>query len=305
MKGNFRYMSIYYIDRKTGNKVLEKVEGNRVLKWLYESKVGLNALELIVKRKIPTIVYGRMQDLYISSKKIHKFIKNQEINTAEIEGEISQFKTFNDFFTRKLKQTARPITFDKDEFASPADGRVFAYENIDINSLVQIKGITYSLAELLGDKSLSECYDGGVCIVVRLSPVDYHRFHYPDEGLVISQKKIKGSFYSVNPIALKKIINLYVQNKREYTIFKSKNFSDLVLMEIGATCVGSIIQHHSEGYSASKGEEKGFFKFGGSTVMVFAQKNQLEIDEDIISNTKLGFETKVNMGEKIASKKYY
>lgn len=295
-------MPLYYIDRMTGEKTLEKIEGDRCLKWLYGTQVGGTTLELIIKRKIPTVVYGKYQDTKHSRKKIKKMIMKHKMDSSEFEKEIISYTSFNDFFARKLKPEARPIDEANNVLISPADGRVLAYENIQMNEVIQVKGLTYTLSDLFQDNALSNKYQEGVCVIVRLSPVDYHRFHYPDSGKVIGQRQIKGHFYSVNPIALKEIIDLYVKNKREYTIFDSEHFGQIVMMEVGATCVGSIIQHHEKGFYARKGLEKGYFKFGGSTVMLFFEKEMVKIDSDIITNTLKGFETKVKMGEKIGLK---
>jgi phosphatidylserine decarboxylase len=149
---------------------------------------------------------------------------------------------------------------------------------------------------------LAEEYDKGVCIVVRLCPADYDRFHFPDSGIPKGVRKINGMYYSVNPIALQEIAKIYCQNKREITFFESDHFDKIAYIEVGATCVGSIIQTYTKEEVVNKGEEKGYFKFGGSTVVLFLKKGQVKIDEDILKNTQKGIETKVNMGECIGKK---
>ncbi|MBF8983394.1 phosphatidylserine decarboxylase [Lutibacter sp. B2] len=296
-------MKIYYIDRKNGLEKLEKVAGDQVLKWIYHSKTGMGLLEMIIKRKIFSSVYGKLQDFSYSKRKIKSFVKDIEIDMGEAEREnISDYKHFNDFFIRKLKKEARPISREESDFISPADGRIFAYENIDINKVIQVKGFEYKLEELFADTNLAKKYTNGTCIVIRLCPADYHRFHFPDSGIAKEVKKISGKYYSVNPIALKEIVNLYCRNKREITVFNSEHFGDMIFVEVGATCVGSIIQTYEVDQPIEKGAEKGYFKFGGSTVILFIEKGKLKVDEDIIINTKNGIETKVNMGETIAKK---
>jgi len=145
-------------------------------------------------------------------------------------------------------------------------------------------------------------YNGGTCLIFRLCPTDYHRFHFIDDGVCSNTTKIKGHYYSVNPIALKSINKLFCQNKREWSIFHSDNFGDVIYMEVGATCVGSIIQSYSPNSKIKKGTEKGYFKFGGSTVILFFKKDTIKIDEDLLHQTQLGFETSVFMGEKIGLK---
>ncbi|SDK94891.1 phosphatidylserine decarboxylase [Natronincola ferrireducens] len=296
-------MEIYYIDRKTGEKKRETVAGDKYLRWMYETKTGTNLLEAIIKRKLFSTIYGKIQDLSLSRRKISDFIKNLEIDMTEAEYEdLKHYKNFNDFFTRRLKKNSRPICQEKDSFISPGDGRIFAYENINVEKILQVKGQQYPLWKLIEDRGLAEEYAGGTCIVVRLNPADYHRFHFPDDGIPDSSIKITGAYYSVNPIALRKRTGIYCENKREITIFQSKNFEEIVMIEVGATCVGTIIQTYQPGKTVKKGEEKGYFKFGGSTVILFLKKNRIKIDEDIINNTNQGFETKVKMGEKIGVK---
>ena len=144
---------------------------------------------------------------------------------------------------------------------------------------MQVKNIHYSLAELLEDNDVAKKYEGGTCIVLRLCPTDYHRFHFVDNGTPLENHFIKGNYYSVNPTALERVAKLYCQNKREWSIFHSKNFGDI-----------------------SKGDEKGYFKFGGSTTILFFKPGTVEIDEDILIQSSLGFESAVQMGEKIGKK---
>lgn len=296
-------MPIYYIDRKTGEKIQEVVASEKLLRWVFEAKSGNRLLEMLIKRKIFSTIYGKLQDFGFSKRKISSFVKDLNIDMREAQLEdIDEYKSFNDFFIRKLKESARTIVEDKNILTSPTDGRIFAYENIDITSLVQIKGFTYSLEELIHDKNLSLEYKGGICIVVRLNPSDYHRFHFPDGGVPLKSTHIKGSYYSVNPLALKQISKVYCQNKREVTVFKSDNFRDMLITEVGATCVGSIVQTYIPNNSVNRGEEKGYFKFGGSTVIMFLKKDTVKIDSDIIENTNKGYETKILMGERIGEK---
>ncbi|WZL75056.1 phosphatidylserine decarboxylase [Clostridiaceae bacterium 35-E11] len=296
-------MDIYYIDRKTGEKKKEVVAGERFLKWIYDTKQGNTLLELLVKKKVFSFLYGKLQDMSWSKRKIKKFVENLSIDMTEADREnIYDYENFNDFFARKLKETARPISKDCEQLISPADGRVLAYENIDMNRMVQIKGNFYKLEELFQDNELARNYEEGTCIIVRLCPADYHRFHFPDSGVPGTSKQIKGQYYSVNPMALGKLTDIYCRNKREITFFRSDHFGEIVFVEVGATCVGSIIQTYIPDKHVKKGGEKGYFKFGGSTVILFLKKNKVKIDEDIVYNTQKGIETKANMGETLGKR---
>ncbi len=294
-------MAIYIKNRKTNELYEEKVEGERFLKWLYDKPVGVLASEALVKRKWLSCLYGRMQDTTRSAKKIKPFVERHAINLSE--SEKTAFETFNDFFTRRLKPGARPIEGNENRLISPADGRLLAFENIDVDSVVQIKGMVYRLADLFESPERAALYQKGTHIVVRLSPVDYHRFHFPAGGRVKSISEVDGRYYSVNPIALKKKFKLYVENKRTLTTVESDVFGDYEMVEVGATFVGSIVQNVTAGVAVKRGEEKGFFKFGGSTVILFFREGQLQVDADILQNSSEGYETKVLMGEGIGFKK--
>ncbi len=296
-------MTIRYIDRKTGEYKEEVVAGDKIIRWTYGTTVGKLLLETLMKKKLLTKLFGWYMDIPYSKRKIQKFVKDLDINLSEAQRDkIEGYKNFNDFFARELKVDSRPLCLDEENLVSPADGKILAYENIDINNILQVKGSYYSLKEFIQDEALAMEYTGGICVVVRLAPSDYHRFHFPDSGIPEKEKKIKGHYYSVNPYALRQIIGLYCQNKREITSFNSHNFGKMVLVEVGATCVGSIIQTYKAGKPVDKGAEKGYFKFGGSTTVLFIKKGILKMDEDIIKNTNMGVETKVNMGEVIGKK---
>lgn len=289
-------------NRQTKKLEIEKVAGNNYIKWTYESPIGKSLLELFVKKKLFSKLYGVYCDSKFSRKKISNFIDSFDIDMSISNNTIDDFKNFNEFFIRTLKENSRPIDLDKNALISPGDGRLFAYENISTDKLIQVKNIHYSLSELIGDDSIAKEFEGGTCLVLRLCPTDYHRFHFIDNGIPLENNLIKGNYYSVNPVALERIPKLYCQNKRDWSIFKSDNFGDIIHIEVGATCVGTIIQSYKPLSKVNKGDEKGYFKFGGSTTILLFKKNIVKIDSDIIEQTKLGYECKVLMGEKIGTK---
>lgn len=157
------------------------------------------------------------------------------------------------------------------------------------------------MSELIKNNKISMNFTNGNCLIFRLCPTDYHRFHFIDWGKCEPYNKIKGNYYSVNPISLQNIPKLFCKNKREWSIFHSNNFGNVIYVEIGATCVGSIIQTYNPEKNISKGSEKGYFKFGGSTVILFFEKNKITVDRDILEQTKKGYETKVLLGERIGT----
>ena len=289
-------------NRKSKKYDVENVAGEKYIKWCYESPIGKNLTELLIKKKLFSKLYGNYCDTTLSKKKISGFINDFNIDMSICKKNINDFTSFNDFFIRELNSDSRPIDMNKDKLISPGDGRLLAYTNISINDIVQVKDISYSLSELIEDNNIVNDYEGGVCLILRLCPTDYHRFHFVDYGICEKTHFIPGNYYSVNPTALERVAKLYCQNKREWCIFHSENFNDIIHVEVGATCVGSIIQSYKENTSISKGDEKGYFKFGGSTTILFFKPNTIIIDEDILTQSSLGFETKVNMGETIGKK---
>ncbi|MCX7746136.1 MAG: phosphatidylserine decarboxylase [Clostridia bacterium] len=290
-------------NRRTGEYEIEKVAGGGLLNALYTTKPGKLGLELLVKRKLYSALTGFLCDKGFSARKIKSFARDFEIDLSECCTKVEDFKSFNDFFTRKLKPGARVFHEDPDLLLSPGDGRVKVWTNIDIDNLLQIKGFPYTLRELLNDEALAREYTGGTYILLRLCPVDYHRFHFIDSGIPTESKKIKGAYYSVNPVALSSIPRAFCRNKREYSILHSEHFGDIVYVEVGATSVGSIVQTYTPNKPLKRGEEKGYFKFGGSTVLLLFKKYTVQIDRDILEQTEAGYETKVLAGEVIGRRK--
>ena len=289
-------------NRKTKAYDIEQVAGLKYINWSYSSPIGKSFLELFIKKKMFSKLYGSFCDSPLSKKKINAFIDEFNIDMSLCNKNIDEFENFNDFFARTLTPEARPIDYSENILISPGDGRLSAFENIDLDKVVQIKGYTYSLKELIDDPKVAEEFEGGTCLILRLCPTDYHRFHFVDSGTCSESKKISGFYYSVNPIALNNVSELFCKNKREWSIFNSDNFGKILHVEVGATCVGTILQTYSPEKRVKKGEEKGYFKFGGSTTILFFKKDTIKIDSDIVEQTKLGFETKVNMGETIGHK---
>ncbi|AND83290.1 phosphatidylserine decarboxylase [Clostridium tyrobutyricum] len=293
---------IKYYNRRSKKYEIEHIAGDKYLKWIYSSPIGMKLLELIVKKKVFSKLYGYFCNTGLSRRKIYTFIKDFNIDMEESIDNIYDFKSFNDFFTRKLKKSARPTDKNSNILISPGDGRVLAYSNIDLNKLIQVKGYTYKLYDLIENKNIAEKFKSGNLIILRLAPVDYHRFHFIDNGTCSISHRIKGDYYSVNPISLKKIPEVFCKNERQWSILNSENFGDVLYVEIGATCVGSIVQTYTPQHKIYKGYEKGYFKFGGSTIILFFEKDKIAIDKDIIYQTNIGYETKVIMGEKIGTK---
>lgn len=293
---------IKYYNRYTQKYHEETVAGNKSLNLIYGNPHKLKFLPELASIKIFSQIYGFLCDLSLSKLAIPKFIKNFNINMSDYTKVANEYKSFNEFFYRELTDNSRPIDMNEAHFISPCDSKLLAINKLTSQSTFNVKGFKYDLSELIKDKDLSEKYKNGTCLIFRLCPTDYHRFHFVDYGTCSNTTHINGKYYSVNPIALKSMEKLFCENKREYSVFKTKNFDDILYVEIGATFVGSIIQTYNSKSHVNKGDEKGYFKFGGSTVILFIKENTLLLDEDILKQSSLGIETQVHMGEKIGIK---
>lgn len=280
---------------RDGNQVIKVVSGEKVLGYLYNTKTGRTILKIITKRSVSKVT-GKILNSRVSKIGIKKFVIKNKINVDEYEER--KYRSYNDFFTRKIKPGKRIICMKRNALISPSDGKLMVYK-IEKNSIFYIKDSAYTVADLIENESLANEYMGGLCLIFRLSVDDYHRYCYFDWCSKSENVFIKGVLHTVNPIVLDKY-NVYKKNCREYTVLETENFDKAVQIEVGAMLVGKIKNLHSEGIF-SRGEEKGMFEFGGSTIVLLLKKNVAIIDDDIIQNSKENVETIVKMGERIGS----
>lgn len=266
---------------------------DKLLKYLYGSVVGRMLMKPLVMPMVSELG-GRILDSSFSKVLIPPFVKANHIDLSQCEK--SEFTSYNDLFTRKLKKEARRIPIQDDMFISPCDGKLTVYP-IRNDSHFLIKHTLYTVEELLKNKKLAEKYCGGYAWIFRLSVEDYHRYCYVADGYKSENIKISGVFHTVNPVA-NDVYPIYKENAREYSLLRTKEFGTILMMEVGALMVGKIENHHGK-QNVLRGQEKGNFAFGGSTIVLLTQKEKVKVDKDILQNTKLGYETVVQMGEKV------
>ncbi len=284
------------IINRQGQEVIVDQSQDNLLKSLYTSIFGRCVLKVLTLPFI-TNIGGKYMSSSFSKRRIKPFIEENHIDMSQY---ITQtYNSYNDFFTRKIKDGQRPIDNNSDILISPADSKL-TYYPINEETYLKIKDSLYSLEDLLDNKDLAKEYHGGICLIFRLTVDDYHRYCFIDDGTKEKDHYIKGKFHTVNPIA-NDYYPIYKQNSRSYSLLHTKNFGDVIYMEVGAMMVGRIVNHPVKSFS--KGEEKGYFEFGGSTIVVFIKKDEVIIDQDIINNSKEHHETKVSLGEKIGVKK--
>ena len=267
------------------------------LKALYGG--SLSWLLPVLSAKWVSDLAGSFMDSRLSTPIIPGFIKSNGIDMTEYPTE--NYKSFNRFFTRQILAEKRPGRFGSsaEELISPADSRLTVYP-IEDDLTFRIKYGTYSAASLVGDETLAKEYAGGYCMVFRLSVDDFHRYCFFDSGEMGASKRIEGKYYTVQPIALR-THDYFKENTREVTVLHTDNFGKAVYIEVGATFVGRIANR--KGISRfERGEEKGMFEFGGSTVVLLLKKDAAVIDSDIMENSAAGAETRVRIGEVIGRK---
>ena len=260
------------------------------IKFLYKTIVGRKLLKIVVQPGISKKVGNYLNSKY-SRWIIPIFVHRYKIDLSEYKK--MNFQSFNDFFTRQKKTDQIDIT--PEHFISPCDGYLSVYP-IRKNQCYNIKNVEYNVGQLLKNQELAQRFEDGYCMIFRLTPQNYHRYCYISNGTRISNKKINGKLHTVKPIAYS-TIPVFIENSREYVEIDSDYWGNIVQMEIGALLVGKIHNYLGKN-TVQKGEEKGYFEFGGSTIIVLTEKDKVCISQEIIENSAQNIETQVFMGKK-------
>ncbi len=295
---------IYYIDRVTKRKEREEVYGRIFIELMYGDgwKARLCSalfLRLTARCAFFSRLYGRMQKSSLSRHKVLPFIQKFQVDETEFLEPSSSFASFNDFFIRKLKPAARPIALGKDVAVLPADGRYLVYPNLAEIDGFLVKNQRFCLEKLLRSKELAEKYAHGSMVIARLCPTDYHRFHFPADGLPEVAQEIEGPLFSVNPLALKKNIHIMSENKRMITPLHTEQFGTILFIEVGATYVGTIHQTFTPHKACAKGDEKGYFSFGGSSLILLFEPSRIQFDQDLLDASHQKIEIRGLMGQSL------
>lgn len=299
---------ITYVDRLSQKEEKEKVYGQVFIEILYGKGllsrfISLVVLPIVARISLLSSIYGAMQKSRFSRRKVKPFIRAFHIDSLEFVEPVEAFRSFNDFFIRKLKKEVRPFAQGQDVLIMPADARYLVFPNIAQADGFWVKGKKFSLKELLQDDALAARFEGGAMAMARLCPVDYHRFHFPCDGVPGTPRLINGPLYSVNPLALKHNIEIISQNKRAITLLESKVFGSVLYIEIGATNVGSIHQTFTPDQPCAKGDEKGYFSFGGSCLVLLFEPNRIVFDSDLIDVSSRKMEVRGLLGQSLGKLK--
>ncbi len=289
---------IHIWNRIRGRLDEEKVYGDLGVRFLYKTKIGQLLSEYIFSKSFFSKLLGAYYSSSFSKSKIKPFVDYFNIPMEDYQ--IKDFESFNSFFIRQFKPGLREYPVKTSQMGAPAEGRYIAYDQITADQRFPVKGKDLTPEMVLGSKETAKPFIGGPCMIARLCPVDYHRFHYPDAGKIHSFYRVHGNLHSVNPLALQYRSDIFATNERQVSILETENFGLLAYVEIGASGVGKIIQSHPHDQLFKRGQEKGYFLFGGSTVILFGEPGKWTIDSDITSKTKEGTEVLIRLGEGIA-----
>lgn len=306
MSKKSKLSEIKYFNRVTSRVEVEEVYGDGFIRFLYGSPLG-KILSSFVTSKLFSQCYGYFQDLPSSHKKVRPFIEKFKIKIDDYEPGTrpaidirDSYRTFNEFFIRQFKAGKRPWVEDPKSMGAFAEARYVGFEAMTDSEVYPVKGHYLRAKDLIANDEVFKDFEGGPLMIARLCPVDYHRYHYPDAGRVLSHFPIKGIFDSVNPIALKMKGEIFIKNERYCSILETENFGKIAYIEVGATCVGKIVQSHQWTDEFKRGVEKGYFLFGGSTVIILGEKGRWKPSQDIITNTQNGIETYLHLGDEVA-----
>lgn len=278
---------------RAGNEMNENNMQDKVLSVLYGTRAGRALLGVLVRPAVSKLA-GLFLDSAASKFLIYPFIKCAGIDMSEyIE---TNYRSYNDFFTRRVKSSCRVTDMTPEHLISPCDGKLTVYPITD-DSIFTVKNTAYTLESLLKSRKLARHYSGGTLLMFRLCVNDLHRYRFIDDGTKTRTHHINGVFHTVHPTA-GNYYPIYKENTREFCVLKSANFGNVLTMEVGALLVGRIVNYSAK-KEVKRGEEKGRFEFGGSTIIICLEKDTAVIDEDIIANSTEGIETIVKSGEKI------
>ena len=298
----FKMSDLYYYDRSNGELRREKILGDFFMRLAYNYRLGKLLHWPLFGQAFFSRLLGYYADCRVSRRRIAGTIKDLGIDMSEVAVPEQGFACFNDFFARRLKADARPLAAAKTTLISPADCRLLVYPRLEALDCIPVKGSRFNVAELLGAPGggLAGEFAGGSLCVCRLCPADYHRYHFPADGKLLRRWLLRGKYHSVHPFALHTGLKVFTQNLRQVNELELVDLGKAAFIEVGAFAVSSI-QETFGGGEFRKGEEKGYFAFGGSTIIMIFRAGSIEFDADLVAKSAENMECLVRMGEQIAT----
>ncbi|KAL8933464.1 MAG: hypothetical protein Q9211_005771 [Gyalolechia sp. 1 TL-2023] len=294
-------------DRITGqiNEERMSVYVRLGIRLLYKGLKSRDMEKKRIRKMLKSLSYkqGKKYDDPSSARDIQSFINFHQLDMSEVLRPVDQFKSFNEFFYRQLKPGARPCSAPGNPgiIVSPADSRTVVFNTMDEATKIWVKGRDFTIERLLGDAYPEDAkrYKNGALGIFRLAPQDYHRFHIPVDGVMGKPKLIEGEYYTVNPMAIRSALDVYGENVRYIVPIDSVRHGRVIVVCVGAMMVGSTVITRKEGEKVSRAEELGYFKFGGSTILLLFEPGSMKFDEDLTDNAKGAVETLVRVGMSI------
>ncbi|MCD4748381.1 MAG: phosphatidylserine decarboxylase [Thermoanaerobaculales bacterium] len=289
------------VDRRSGELVEEPVLGDGLLRLAYTSPLRPIVRATLFRSGLASALLGWFSDTSWSRRRIKPTVTALDIDVEEFREPAESYRTFNDFFTRRLRDGARPYDPDPNIFCSPADARLTVIPQLEETTVVPVKGATFDLRSLLRrpPKDLVS-FIGGPVLIFRLCPADYHRYHFPTSGRVRSRHEISGRYDSVNPLPISLGLPVFTENRRVVSMVHFEHFGPAAFVEVGAFGVGGIVETHGDGTFEKMGE-KAYFRFGSSTLILVLERNRIHIDSDLIENSNRGLESLVRAGERVGA----
>lgn len=264
----------------------------------YESEPQHSFKQLIKSHPLYDKLYAIYENSPLSKWKIELFINKHEIDMTDFE--VVPYRSFAEFFDRRFRSGARKFPSSAHEMGAFAEARYFAWKRVDLDQQFPVKGYSLNAQQILGSAELAAPFDRGPALLVRLSPVDYHRVHHPDDGQTLGHRRLGGRLWTVNWHALQNKQDILFDNERNVNILQTRNFGRLGFVEVGALSVGRIAQVHPVDLPFRRGEEKSVFRFGGSAIVVFGEPEKWCPTEDILKHTRENVETLVRLGDCVA-----
>jgi phosphatidylserine decarboxylase len=295
---NGRSPSIQIWNRAAGRIEAERVYGDAGLRLLYGTAPGRWTAHHLLAGKLLSRLVGALQSTRASARKVPAFVNRFDIPMDEFEDR--DWSSFNDFFVRRFRPGAREFCSEPERMPAFSEARYLAFERVALDFTFPVKGQHLTPQAILGDAARAAAFAGGPLLIARLAPVDYHRFHFPDHGEVLDEYRIAGRLHSVNPFALRARNEILATNERHVSILATANFGRLAMVEVGAMNVGRIVQTHRTGEPFRRGDEKGYFMFGASTILLFGESGGWIPSPDLLEQTAQQRETLVRLGDEVA-----
>jgi phosphatidylserine decarboxylase len=287
---------VHYRNRTDGTLLDERVYAAEQLEYLYGDPVGKLLLHLLTRRTFSRL-YGFFKRTRGSRRQIREFIDTLGVDITEVEKPLDAYGSLDEFFSRRLRPGARPVDGHADHLLSPCDGRALAWPCLGGRELI-VKNTRTTIPTLIGDPAAAAEFTDPAVLLVRLAAADYHRCHFPADGRASAARPAGTRLHSVHPIALEKGAPSF-DNYRMVTRLETGAFGPLLIIEVGALTVGSIVQTFTPS-RVSRGQEKSYFRFGGSALLMLAQSNRIRFDDDLIASTRQEVESQVRVGTRVA-----